>query len=116
MQASQLIAFERPTAPVAWADAEVERLMRLRLALGWSWDDIAADLGRTESGVKSKFKYEQHSREVRAPSVPFVREPVPDCVMLDRARRLSAPFRDLAGAVFGDPPWGHSALDRRSAA
>jgi hypothetical protein len=108
-----LTAFERLTVPVAWPREEVARLFRLRLELGWGWAEIACELGRTESGVKSKFKYEQHNREVRAPSVPFVREPVPESVLAEQARRLSAPFRDLAGAVFSDPPVGFSALDRR---
>lgn len=110
---SELIAFERPTAPVAWADAEVERLFHCRQVLGWDWGAIARELGRTESGVKSKFKYVQNDRLIKSPSVPFVREPIPADVLREQARRLSAPFRDLAGAVFGDPPWGHSALDRR---
>lgn len=109
-----LQCFERTTIPQPWPDAEVARLMRLRLDLGWSWAEIALELGRTESGVKSRFKYEQHSREVKAPSVPFVREPVPDSVLADQARRLTAGARDLAGSVFGDPPRGFSALDRRA--
>lgn len=107
--------FERSTIPQPWPEAEVLELMRLRVHLGWGWAEIAVELGRTESGVKSKFKYELHQREVRAPSVPFVREPVPDSVLVEQARRLTASARDLAGAVFGDPPRGFSALDRRLA-
>ncbi len=111
----QLDCFERLTIPQPWPDAEVGRLMHLRLVLGWGWAEIAVELGRTESGVKSKFKYESHERSVRAPSVPFVREPVPESVLVEQARRLTASARDLAGAVFGDPPRGFSALDRRTA-
>jgi len=89
--------------------------MHLRLVEGRSWDEIATALGRTESGVKSKFKYQLHQREVKAPAVPFVREPVPSEVLLEQAKRLTATARDLAGSVFGDPPRGFSALDRRTA-
>jgi hypothetical protein len=89
--------------------------MHLRVVLGWSWAQIALELSRTESGVKSRFKYETHSREVKAPSVPFVREPTPAEVLLEQAKRLTAPFRSHAAAAFGDPPFGFSALDRRTA-
>lgn len=110
-----LQCFERTTIPQPWPDAEVARLMHLRTGLGWGWAEIASELGRTESGVKSKFKYEQHSRECRVPSVPFVREPTPVEVLREQARRMTAPFRSQAAAAFGDPPFGFSALDRRTA-
>ena len=115
MNVPDLQCFERLTIPQPWPDAEVARLMHLRFVLGWGWGQIAVELGRTESSVKSRFKYEQHSRDVKAPSVPFVREPIPDGVLREQARRLTATARDLAGAVFGDPPRGFSALDRRVA-
>lgn len=108
-----LIAFERPTAPVAWSAVEIARLFHLRLELGWDWPRVARALGRTESGVKSKLKYELFRRSVQRPAVPFEREPVPESVLAEQAKRIVAPFRDLAGAVFGDPPVGCSMLDRR---
>jgi hypothetical protein len=81
--------------------------MHMRVQLGWSWGQIALELSRTESSVKSRFKYETHSREVKAPSVPFVREPVPDSVLKEQARRVVAwGERSLTAAVFGDPPPG----------
>lgn len=107
-------AFERTTIPQAWSDEEIAKLMRLRLNVGLDWSEIALELGRTESGVKSKFKYVSYLREVKAPSVPFVREPIPAGVLAEQARRLAAPARDLAGAIFRDPPKGFSALDRRA--
>lgn len=106
-------AFERLTEPVAWPPEEVARLFRLRQVEGRDWSEIARELGRTESGVKSKYKYELHSRDVRAPSVPFQREPVPELVLSEQARRLCAPYRSQASAFCGDPPFGFSALDRR---
>lgn len=114
LQTSELEAFERSTIPQPWPEAEVARLFALRQVEGRDWGEIALALGRTESGVKSRFKYEIHSRAVKARSVPFVREPIPASVLAEHGRRLAAPFRDLAGAVFGDPPFGYSALDSRS--
>lgn len=108
-------SFERQTVPHPWLEGEVARLMHLRLFLGWGWAEIANDLSRTESGVKSKFKYEQFRRTVKAPAMPLQREEVPPSVLAEQARRLAAPFRDLTGAVFGDPPVGSSALDQRTA-
>lgn len=111
---SDLQCFERLTVPQPWLDAEVAKLMRLRVVLGWSWGLIALELGRTESGVKSKFKYESHFREVKAPSVPFVREPIPDTVLREQARRVVAwGERSLTAAVFGDPPAGWDARSRK---
>jgi Myb-like DNA-binding domain len=111
---TDLQSFERTTIPQIWRDDEVSELMRLRLTEGRSWDEIARALGRTESGVKSKYKYETHSREVRMPSVPFVREAVPDSVLKEQARRVVAwGERSLTAAVFGDPPPGWDARSRK---
>jgi hypothetical protein len=108
-------AFERLNPPVPWTADEVERLFQLRTQLGWDWAAIAVELGRTESGVKSKFKAVVHQRACTTPSLPGEREPIPEHVLAEQAKRLVARARDLAGAVFGDPPVGFSALDRRSA-
>jgi len=113
---TELVAFERLNPPVAWSTEEISKLMHLRAQLGWDWCAIAVELGRTESGVKSKYKYVLHERScAKAPSLPGGREPIPETVLVEQARRLAAAARDLAGAVFGDPPRGFSALDRRSA-
>lgn len=34
-------------------------------------------------------------------------------ILAERDRRISAPARNLVGAICGDPPVGFSALDRR---
>ena len=88
---TDLIAFERPTIPQPWPDAEVERLFRLSQVVGMSWSEITDAMGRTESGVNPNSNT----------SVPFVREPVPAEVLVDHARRLCAGARDLAGAFLG---------------
>jgi hypothetical protein len=111
---TDLIAFERPTIPQPWPEPEVERLFHLRSVLGWSWAEIALDMGRTESGVKSKFKYVLNDRIMKSPSVPFVREPVPDQVLREQARRVVAwGERSLTAAICGDPPAGWDARSRK---
>lgn len=107
-----LESFERLTVPKPWPDEEIKRLFHLRNVLGRDWSEIAIDLGRTESGVKSKFKYATYERETKQPSVPFVREPVPDTVLVDRAKRLGSAARDLTASILGDPIPGWSALER----
>ena len=109
-------AFERLNPPVPWTGEEVERLFQLRTQLGWDWAAIAVELGRTESGVKSKFKYVAFQKTVQAPSLPGQRDPIPDSVLNEQAKRMAARPRDLTGWVLGDPPRGFSALDKRSAA
>lgn len=107
--------FERLTTPQPWPEAEVARLMHLRLELGWGWPEIALELGRTESGVKSKLKYEQFSKEVRSPSIPFVREPIPKTVLAEQSQRIIAwGERSLTASLMGDPPVKFSALGKRS--
>ena len=110
-------AFERLNPPVAWSTEEVDRLFQLRVVLGWGWDAIARDMGRTESGVKSKFKAVVHSRAPHAPSMPGVREPVPESVLNEQARRIVAwGERGLTATVLGDPPLQFSALAARKVA
>lgn len=109
-------AFERTTIPQAWSDEEIAKLMRLRLNVGLDWSEIALELGRTESGVKSKFKYVSYERETKAPSIPFVREPIPASVLAEQAKRVVAwGQRSLTGSLMGDPPEQFSALARRIA-
>lgn len=109
--------FERTAIPQAWPASEISELFRLRLVVGLDWAEIALALGRTESGVKSKYKYEKFSREVKAPSVPFVREPVPEVVLAEQARRVVAwGQRSLTASLMGDPPPQFSALAGRRVA
>lgn len=109
-------AFERLNAPVPWTTEEVDRLFHLRLRLGWDWSAVALDLGRTESGVKSKFKAVVFARSTATAIRVADRDPIPDSVLNEQARRLCAVARDLTGLVMGDPPRGFSELDKRSVA
>lgn len=104
-------AFERQTEPQAWMRSEVDRLFTLRQLEGRDWSEIALALGRSESSVKSKYKYEIHSRLTEAPSLPFQREPIPQSVLAEQAKRLVAwGERTLTAAICGDPPIQYSAL------
>ena len=111
-------AFEPRTEPKDWTPQEEARLIRLKEVEGKTWDQIVRRFpGRTRAGIISKYAYmkSEKTRAETPPAVPFVREPIPDHVLLDAARRAAAGPRDLVGAIMGDPPRGHSALDRRTA-
>lgn len=108
-------SFERLTIPQPWSDDEIKRLFHLRNVVGWDWSEIALDLGRTESGVKSKYKYATYQRETKVPSIPFIREPTPEDVLIDRAKRFSEQHQSLTAAICGDPVFSQSALAKRIA-
>lgn len=104
---------ERLNPTVAWTPQEVAELFRLH-ALGWGWHAIGRAMGRSHSGVKSKFKYEMNNREIKAPSLPGVRDPVPEGVLAEQARRLAAwSERTLTATICGDPAPEWAALARR---
>lgn len=118
-----------------WSSAEVEKLQTL-MSLGMRRADIAEALGRTQKSIDGKVQYlslsdEQRDERRRALRRRRMREakesprihvnaqvvvssrPTHD-VIVERARRSDAPFRDLTAAIFGDPPVGYSALERRA--
>lgn len=108
-------AFERLNPPVAWSTEEVDRLFQLRVVLGWGWDAIARDMGRTESGVKSKFKAVVFLRAKNS-SEPCQNEHVPETVLAEQAKRIVAwGQRSLTAAIMGDPPIQYSSLAKRTA-
>lgn len=111
------IAYERKTIPQDWSEGEKLELFRLRLEEGRDWAEIALALRRTESGVKSKFKYEQFRRQMAAPEPAEAREPVPDGVLREQARRIVAwGERTLTAAICGDPAPGFGAAASRKLA
>lgn len=72
--------------------------------------EIAADMGRTVDAVRQRLLMLQYRRRVAegtskiSPHVQQVRE----------ARAAGYDARDITGTIFGDPPRGFSALDKRS--
>lgn len=89
-------------------------LLKQRMAEGVPVREIARELGRERTIVRGKIWYLQNpgSQPGAGTVFPVV---VPESRWADRDRRLAAPPRDLTGALMGDPPLGHSALDRRRA-
>lgn len=114
-----------------WSAEETSELLRMKEA-GHSIEVIACSLRRTFHSVKERWRWARTSEEQKqdkikgamarrrasgvAPScqlhaVTTVRPPTE--LLMEREYRLSLPCRDLTAALFGDPPPGYSALDRR---
>lgn len=120
-----------------WTHSEIMRLHLLHSA-GKSRKEIATELGMSEERVRGRFNWEVRNRtlryrgakretisperrerqkiETRSPHIgPVTAGPRPTAqALIDRALRYAALPRDLAGAFFGDPPIGFSALERRT--
>lgn len=108
------------TPAVPWTNVELRLLSDMR-AVGLTWPQIAAALpGRSPAQCAGRWHHEQMRAVAADRKAAGLRQSggldVPQGVLTDRARRQEAPHRDLAGAVFGDPPKGFSALDRRRGA
>lgn len=118
---------------ILWSSSDVETLMQMKSA-GLSNEAIAERLGRTAKAVSAKLEYvalspaqreerRQHLRERRLRKNPpqrlhensqIVEATRPNLSQIsERMARYAAPHRDLAGMLFGDPPVGYSALERR---
>ena len=117
----------------AWTKEETERLESL-LANDTPIRDIADQLGRTVMSVWGKIldlrrtptdraqkidkgRIRRHIKANKdrlhpSPQSLLEERPAPE-LLAERDVRFSAPLRDLAGFVFGDPPVGYSALDQR---
>jgi hypothetical protein len=63
--------------------------------------------------AKYRRRYKYRSTRMDAGLETVGRVDIPHAVAMERAQRQEAGHRDLAGAVFGDPPQGFSALDRK---
>jgi hypothetical protein len=119
-----------------WTYSEITRLHTLYES-GKSRAEIAADLEMEEERVRQRLQWEASSstlgiarkrrrraqreatkNEQRSPRQFFemvTSGPTPtDKALEERKARLAAMPRDLAGAFFGDPPVGFSALEQRA--
>jgi hypothetical protein len=122
----------------AYTEQETEQLKSF-LALGLSVSEIASRLDRAPSSVHGKVDYlrmtpekreakrERHRAYRRENSNPvrnwmhenaqiILSQRPSEEMLAERDERYSAPFRDLSGFAFGDPPIGYSALDREKRA
>lgn len=99
----------RPRRGVIWTPELWERAQRLR-AEGRSLSVIARECGVTPHQVQWKFQNEDYRHRTAAARLSEA------AVAVDRERRLAASLRmTLTQSVFGDPPPGYSALDRKRA-
>lgn len=94
-----------------WTDAEVKLLFELRDDEAWEWFQIAEHLGRKIDNCKQKY-FDTRHRKRAARGESF--EKCPNAAMIDRERRERARAgASITAQIFGDPPPGYSALDRR---
>lgn len=104
-----------------WTEDEIELLKR-RKAEGIKADVIASELGRTKSSVNERWRWMINNEEIKArrrrrSANIIVRDApnnVPNDVLIERERRLTAPLT-INCLILGDPRPGFSALDRRAA-
>jgi hypothetical protein len=95
-----------------WTEAEVERLFYLRDIKAMSWPDIARDLD-IDSPSKCAAKYQAAGVRKRGEAIR-INGVAPNKVLIERERRQEAHNRlSLSGQLFGDPPPGFNALDKR---
>lgn len=104
--------------------SEEERAIARRLLEEGAKNRIFVDqLGRTRKGAVSHIRLFDHRRDRSqeparierkgARSVPNARGiQIPETVLDEAAKRMSA-SRSITAYVFGDPPPGYSALDKR---
>lgn len=114
-----------------WTEAEDRLLWRLREDEGAEWPAITRQLGRTEAACAmrlSKLRKARRGRGVATSAVSSIRVAPPQTAT---PRLVTAPLkvvravdhdileriaeRGLTAGVFGDPPMGASALDKRGA-
>lgn len=116
-----------------WTQEEHEKLVKLKQQ-SLSFAEIATALNRTRKAVEWRWQVINFSAETReryrknrqenaaryrrkprkTNPLRFVPETMiaPDIVLIERDMRLKAP-QTITGYLFGDPPRGYSALDRR---
>lgn len=118
-----------------WTEQEVARVQEMRRNK-IAYEVIAHALGRSTKSIKTQLSYAKMTPDQRERRAQYERDRragqnktlakeagikfeahksvVPAAVISERNRRIDAPFRDLTAAIFGDPPVGYSALERRA--
>lgn len=94
-----------------WTDAETDAAREL-LKKGATDDECREVLGRSFAACRERVE-RVNLEVVTGPSATGPKAP-PE-VLAEKARRAAAPVT-ITGFVFGDPPVGYSALDRRNTA
>jgi hypothetical protein len=98
-----------------WSQKDYETARRL-IKDGASNETCLEVLGRTRKACETKVLYGKapNSKIPYAPRRGDSATQLPDEVVTEAKARWSAPRRDISAIVFGDPPVGYSALERRS--
>jgi hypothetical protein len=105
--------------PPALSIEECHAARRLRND-GATIAEIASELNRPEEAVRAQIRAglpllpDHKPRGVSTHDASGERIHVPRDVLAVRQARRSAPHRDLTAELMGDPPYGFSALDRKS--
>jgi hypothetical protein len=118
-----------------WSEEETQRLLDLMKTHGRDFKTIGRLMGRTHQSCEHRWRWinmpaDQLERRNKGEAarkakirnlergakhdLPVRKMIIPDHVIIDQQRRLSAPLT-ISSYVLGDPPPGFSALDRRAA-
>jgi hypothetical protein len=96
-----------------WTEADFQHAKKLRAA-GLSDELIGRAMNRSMLSVRNKLGYRTIRKATGEPVSGSMR--VSPSLLTERDRRAAAREQlDQAGRLFGDPPPGYSALDRRRA-
>jgi hypothetical protein len=94
---------------VSWSMKELQQALRMKRQ-GAICADIAVALGKSSAAVEAKLKY-LGKRRVNAPIAHLIERPT--SAIEEQIKPNASRHHDLTGAICGDPPVGHSALDRK---
>jgi hypothetical protein len=97
---------------VSWSMKELRQALRMKRQ-GATCADIAVALGRNAAAIEAKFQYWGKER-VNIPVTHLIEGSTSP--IEEQIKRNAAHYRDLTGAICGDPPIGYSALDRKRGA
>lgn len=99
--------------PVIWSEEKVDLLFELRDDEAMDWPEIAREIGYTATQCRNKYYQKECRRRLERGQRP-VSDRASNAQIIDRERREQARERaSITAQIFGDPPPGYSALDRR---
>jgi hypothetical protein len=91
--------------------------LRANVADRWRWLNMTAEAREQKQRASNEARRQRNTERGHAPSIRIrytVAAPeAPPDILVEREKRQAAP-RTLTAILFGDPPTGFSALDRKS--
>jgi hypothetical protein len=105
--------------PPPWNDAEDAKLVKAREVDHKSWKEVAEITGRTVLACIARMDHlralrgivKRHKHSSKGMVLPVKVDPL--AIASSAAYAMAKNRRDLTASVFGDPPPGYSALDRK---